>query len=111
MLIAELDTLPVGLVSAHLSTTANPLMHSQQSCRIGSICVLDAFRGQGIGQKLMSAAQEWARGKGAEDLKLAVWVFNVAAIRMYEEIGMEVRSLEMGMRLAPLPVSNLPGKA
>ncbi|CAM3597803.1 putative N-acetyltransferase [Pseudomonas reidholzensis] len=101
VLIAEIDSRPVGFVSAHLATTSNPLIHAIQTCRIGSICVLDGYRGQGIGQALMGAARGWAIGKGAEDLKLAVWAFNTAAIRMYEEFGLEVRTLEMGMRLAP----------
>ena len=100
VLIAEVGANPVGFVSAHLATTPNPLMHPILTCRIGSICVLEAYRGQGIGQKLMSAAREWATGKGAEDLKLTVWTFNTAAIRMYEEFGLEVRTLDMGMRLA-----------
>ncbi|HHM5702875.1 TPA: GNAT family N-acetyltransferase [Pseudomonas aeruginosa] len=40
----------------------------------------------GIGRKLMSAAREWATVRGAEDLELAVWTFNTAAIRMYEGV-------------------------
>lgn len=105
VLIAELDASPVGFVSAHISTTTNPLMHAMQICRIGSICVLEPYRGRGIGKELIGAARDWAIDKGAEELKLTVWTFNSAAIKMYEEFGMEVRTLEMGMRLAPAPVS------
>lgn len=105
VLIAELDSTPVGFISAHLSTTTNPLMYSMQICRVGSIYVPEPYRGQGIGKKLIGTAREWAIGKGAEDLKLTVWTFNTTAIKLYEEFGMEVRTLEMGIRLAPLSSS------
>jgi ribosomal protein S18 acetylase RimI-like enzyme len=52
-------------------------------------------RRQGIGQKLMEAAQEWARQQRASRVQLTVWEFNVGAIAFYESLGYETLSRSM----------------
>ena len=65
-----------------------------------AICVAGAVRGQGIGRTLMREAEAWARDQGATDLRLNVWAFNEGAVRLYRELGYEVRLLTLGKPLA-----------
>ncbi|MFD3247255.1 GNAT family N-acetyltransferase [Rahnella aquatilis] len=95
--IAQYDALPIGFIAANISIPTSPLLKPVPGCRIGSICVLEAHRGQGVGKVLMNRVREWALARNAQELRLAVWHFNKAAIRLYEEFGFEVRALEMGM--------------
>lgn len=54
---------------------------------IGNIAVDDAFRGQGIGGRLLDAALEAARARGVEAVYLEVRESNAAAQRMYAHRG------------------------
>ncbi|CAM4429571.1 MAG: Mycothiol acetyltransferase [Legionella sp.] len=58
---------------------------------IGSlgIGVLAAYRGQGIGKKLMQAAIQQAEQKGLTRIELTVREQNLPAIAMYEKFGFE----------------------
>jgi ribosomal protein S18 acetylase RimI-like enzyme len=47
----------------------------------------------------MSAIESWARENGAQDLRLNVWHFNQRAVKLYEELGFEMRAHTMGKRL------------
>jgi ribosomal protein S18 acetylase RimI-like enzyme len=78
---------------------SSPLMQPQRVGRVGSVCVDESVRGQGIGRALMQCAQTWAAEQNAVDLRLTVWAFNAPALRLYEELGYEVRAFEMGKRL------------
>lgn len=66
---------------------------------VGSVCVTEAFRGQGIGRELMAQAELWAAANGAAEVRLSVWSFNQPALRLYEELGYEVRSLSLAKDL------------
>ncbi len=46
-----------------------------------------AWRGQGIGSALMSAALRWARSEGIEKVSLEVYPSNGAAIALYRKFG------------------------
>lgn len=50
---------------------------------------------QGIGHRLMEAAQHWARQQGAGRVQLTVWEFNEGAIAFYESLGYETVSRHM----------------
>lgn len=58
-----------------------------------------AHQGKGFGRALMSAIESWARENGAQDLRLNVWHFNQRAVKLYEELGFEMRAHTMGKRL------------
>lgn len=97
--LAEQHGVGVGFITAQIIETASPLLQPLRVARIGSICVLEAHRGQGIGRELMALAERWAIRQGARDLRLTVWAFNEPAQRLYEELGYEKRAFEMGKRL------------
>jgi ribosomal protein S18 acetylase RimI-like enzyme/predicted enzyme related to lactoylglutathione lyase len=86
----------VGFVTVSVGDENHPLLQPVRFARIGSLCVAERSRGRGIGRALMAEAESWAAGHGATDLRLHVWKFNADALRLYEELGYEVRSLSMG---------------
>jgi putative acetyltransferase len=45
------------------------------------------WRGRGVGSALLSAAIEWAPGRGLHKLSLSVWPHNAAAIGLYRRFG------------------------
>lgn len=89
----------VGFVTVSVVDEDHPLLQPVRFARIGSLCVAERARGRGVGRALMAEAEGWAAGHGATDLRLHVWKFNAAALRLYEELGYEVRSLSMGKAL------------
>ncbi|APC17668.1 GNAT family N-acetyltransferase [Pseudomonas frederiksbergensis] len=97
--LAEQAGVAIGFITLQVTLLNSPLLQPQRVSRVGSVCVDDAFRGRGIGRKLMEMAQDWAIEQDASDLRLTVWAFNKPALRLYEELGYEVRAFEMGKRL------------
>jgi GNAT superfamily N-acetyltransferase len=69
--------------------------------RVGSVCVSERLRGQGIGGLLMAQAEQWACERGATDMRLNVWAFNSKALQFYAELGYAIRSHYLGKPLAP----------
>lgn len=51
------------------------------------MAILDGFRGQGIGRRLLDGCVEWAREHGAHKVDLEVWPHNEAAIALYQRAG------------------------
>lgn len=54
------------------------------------IGILQAFTGQGLGTKLLSELEKWARGREIHRLELTVMVHNERAIGLYKKMGFEV---------------------
>ena len=50
-------------------------------------------RGQGIGRRLVDAAEEWATARGCAELKVETQNINVPACRFYEQQGFVLRSV------------------
>ena len=57
---------------------------------ITNVQVKEAYRGQGIGKRLMEAAMENARAAGGQRFTLEVRESNRAAIALYESLGFTV---------------------
>jgi RimJ/RimL family protein N-acetyltransferase len=49
--------------------------------------LVPAWRGRGLGGKLLEELMRWARSRGAHKLTLQVWPHNTAAIALYERYG------------------------
>ena len=58
-----------------------------RSARLYSIAVAAEAAGRGIGSRLLAAAEEAARRRGADRLHLEVRADNSTAIRLYERAG------------------------
>ena len=57
-------------------------------------------RGQGLGSRLMEAAEDWARDLGLPRISLSVGVRNRPGQRLYETLGYRVETLRMGKMLS-----------
>lgn len=90
--VAELSGVVVGFITLACQTESHTLFQPVRSVRVNSVCVVEQMRGKGIGRLLMQRAESWAVERGAAEVRLVVWAFNGAALKMYEELGYEVRS-------------------
>ncbi len=84
VLVAERDGEAVGFVSLHLI----PLFHQQGNlCRITAIAVRGTARRQGIGRRLLAAAEKLARGNDAIRIEITSGEHRPAAHAFYRQIG------------------------
>ena len=58
--------------------------------RIGSVAVLDRYRGKGLGKRLLKACEKEFRRRGVARFMLEVAVDNQDAVRLYEGNGYRV---------------------
>ena len=82
--LAWLGSVPVGLLNGfegYSTFKARPLLN------VHDLAVLPAWRGRGIGQALLGAAQAHARERGCCKLTLEVLSGNQRALRSYAQFG------------------------
>ena len=82
--VGEDDSRPVGLVNCieGFSTFAcRPLVN------VHDVAVLDGYRGQRIGERMLALAETLARARGACKLTLEVLSGNAGAVTLYRRIG------------------------
>ena len=82
---------PGGVLVAYLFTAWQYL-----DLHILKIATVPRFRRQGLGRRLMVAAEEHARQMAGETLTLEVRLINTAAIELYETMGFERVGLRPG---------------
>ena len=63
--------------------------------------VAEAYRGQGLGRRLMETAEDWARRQRLPRISLAVGVGNALGQRLYESLGYQAETLRMSKTLDP----------
>jgi GNAT superfamily N-acetyltransferase len=63
--------------------------------RITELFVREAFRGQGIGTALMARAEAFCRDRGCASVRVEVFAPNVAAHRVYRELGYADRDIDL----------------
>lgn len=97
--IAERAGEPLGFITLGVGEENHSLLQPVRWVKVISVCVREAARGQGVGSALMAAGEGWAREQGASEARLVVWAFNRRALRLYEELGYEIRSLTLGKPL------------
>ncbi len=89
--IAWQGDVPVGLINCiegYSTFKAQPLMN------IHDIAVLPGHRGAGVGQALLSAAQQHALSRGCCKLTLEVLTGNARALHSYTRFGFEPYALD-----------------
>jgi ribosomal protein S18 acetylase RimI-like enzyme len=62
---------------------------------VPELAVAESWRGRGVGDLLMSAADEWAKEQGAEHMWLDVDAANEPAQRLYAKRGYELALMSM----------------
>jgi RimJ/RimL family protein N-acetyltransferase len=90
VLVAVVD----GAVAGYASIgPATPVPSNEHVLMIHGLAVDPARQGGGLGQRLVTAAVEEARGRGARRLRLRVLGHNAAARRVYEACGFVVEGV------------------
>lgn len=85
---------PVGLVNCieGFSTFA-----CRALVNVHDVVVLQAWRGQGVAERMLALVQQIARERGAVKLTLEVLQGNAGAIRLYQRIGFAAYQLDPAM--------------
>ncbi len=100
ILVAEIDGQVVGSVQWLVSFARElPILQPRTALKIETLVVHDDFRRQGIGRKLMTKVEEWARAHQISNLELGVWLFNESAIKFYESLGYSMYRARMSHKL------------
>jgi GNAT superfamily N-acetyltransferase len=81
VLVAEQDGELIGLCSAYLELNS---VRFGQRCWVEDLAVAPQRRSQGVGGRLLDAAADWARGRGATHIELDTGVARTDAQRFYE---------------------------
>ena len=113
VLVAEADGAVVGMVEVAFEDPGNPggARVPGRLMDLG-ITVAEGWRGKGVGERLMRAAEDLARGRGVGRITLDMAVANEGARRFYERLGYGVHGLLMDKALEDgLATSSLPGDA
>ena len=93
-LVAELNDEIVGFVDARLEQSPDPMHREMIYCHLAEIAVRFGHRNQGIGGRLLRAAEDWGRRFGAEFASLEYHAANTRARLFYQE--------RMGYRMASI---------
>ena len=105
-LVAEADGRVVGMIELWLKRPRDPDGARTPRVKVDlGIAVAPDWRGRGVGTALMNAAEDWARGQGAERMVLDLNAANRGALRLYERLGYTVNSLDMDKPIEPDPGS------
>lgn len=94
VIVAELDGCIVGWVHAHIYK----LLVDDPEVEIGGLVVDESARGQGIGEKLMQAAEAWAREKNCGSVYLRSNTIRTRAHEFYKRIGYDIVKSQYAFR-------------
>lgn len=99
-LVAEVDGAVVGYLLCVIES-AQAYVHSRYSrhAYIAELVVAQAMRGKGLGQRLMAAAEAFAREQGVPSIFIGVLAGNEPADRLYDHLGYRRYSIERMKRL------------
>jgi len=99
-LVADLGGEIVGFVDARLARSLDAMHRDTIYCHIAEIGVSAAHRSKGIGERLLRAAEQWGRERGAEFASLEYHVANTRAAAFYKErMGYRAASITAIKRL------------
>jgi ribosomal protein S18 acetylase RimI-like enzyme len=84
--VAEEDGTVVGFVGVLARVVPEP-DESQAYAYVSDLVMLPAYRRRGLGRALLEHAVAFARGKGANALRVGVLARNEAAARLYRSLG------------------------
>lgn len=93
-LVAELSGEIVGFIDARLEQSPDPMHREMTYCHVAEIAVSYRHQNQGIGERLLRAAEDWGRREGAEFASLEYHTANIRARSFYQR--------RMGYRLAAI---------
>ena len=86
-LVAESEGAIIGYVLIRRGDELPECVTIRPSAEIARFYVDKAWHGEGIARRLMAAAMDDMRARGAHGVWLGVWEHNVRAVRFYEKHG------------------------
>src|SRR5262249_8473791 len=92
-LIAELDGEIVGFIDARMDESPDLMHRSMSYCHIAEIAVSPHHQHEGIGARLLNAAEDWGRRLGAQLASLEYHAANTPASAFYRRMGYSVAAL------------------
>lgn len=99
-LVAELSGEIVGFLDARLYQPLDAMHREMIFCHVSEIAVRRPYQNQGIGGRLLQAAEDWGRQQGAEFGLLEYHTANRLAGRFYQQhMGYRVASMTAIKRL------------
>ncbi len=101
ILLMELAGRPIGFAEVYLKQD-DVENHAIVACRYGyvqSLFIAASLRRQGLGRKLLSSAEQWARERGATRMKLEAWEFAAGPLGFYEKNGYHTLSYTLAKEL------------
>jgi GNAT superfamily N-acetyltransferase len=94
LVVAVLDGEVIGSGYARIEEAKPYLKHDRHSY-MGFMYTVPEHRGKGVNWKIIEALEEWSRSQGVTEMRLEVYVDNLAAIRAYEKVGFAGYGLKM----------------
>jgi len=95
-----MDNQVVGFAEVYLrKDEPDPARIAYKYGHLQSLLVTEAFRQHGIGEKLLEAAENWAKGRGAAEMRLETWEFPEGPFRFYEKTGYRTLRRKLARRL------------
>jgi len=100
-IVAEMGTILVGCLVIRMQETREiPILLPQRYAMVDTIVVGQAYRGKGVGRRLMAGVETWAQARDIARIELNVFEFNTGVRRFYENLGYCTLSRRMVKRLA-----------
>lgn len=90
LFVAERGQRIVGFVEVGLRSHADGCDERRPVGYVEGWFVAPEHRGQDLGRALMTAAEEWARGKGCLEMASDTWIDNEPSQRAHQALGFEV---------------------
>ena len=86
LVVAELDGEVIASGYARIEDAKPYLKHDRHSY-MGFMYTVPEHRGKGVNWKIIGALEEWSRSQGVTEMRLEVYIDNLAAVRAYEKVG------------------------
>jgi len=98
--IAEANREPIGLAEIYLrQDEANPLTVLYRYVYLQSLIITSRYRRQGIGTQLMKIVEDWAKERGASEIRLETREFPNGPLSFYEQMGYQTLKRTMVYRI------------
>jgi len=94
LVVAEFNDKLIGCGYARIETSKHYLQHKRHAY-LGFMYVDAEWRGRNINQMIVENLKQWAIAKGLNEMRLEVYVENLAAIKAYEKAGFSKLLIEM----------------
>lgn len=94
LVVAELDGEVIASGYARIEEAKPYLKHDRHSY-MGFMYTVPEHRGKGVNWKIIETLEEWSRSQGVTEMRLEVYIDNLAAVRAYEKVGFAGYVLKM----------------